>query len=311
MPSTPHTPTHSRRPSAALSISISPAPSPQRRQSIASHRSKNSISSQTPTSPGSRLLRSDSLNDTFSPSAPASNGLGNLADELADAWASDEDEAEPDMNFASIGAELADASAGSEDEANSDTDTKGASASQKPRERDSGVSISGSPAPKGLAPNPTSHRRAASDYDGSDYGSSSSLPETGLPTSLLARIDGIESLARRGLEDNGDARSGVVKRVVESLRDLSGQGGVETGATRLITANTALSSHLMHQTRTLHSLTYPLISPMNAPLDEESIEELLPLLVGLGEAMPRPDVGSLVALTGLHGVTGELSLIHI
>ncbi|ELR05981.1 hypothetical protein GMDG_01942 [Pseudogymnoascus destructans 20631-21] len=304
MPSTPHTPTHSRRPSA-LSSSISPAPSPQRRQSVASHRSKTSISSQTPTSPGSRLLRSDSLNDApFSPSDPASNGLGNLADELADAWASDEDEAEPDMNFARTGAELADASAGSQDEADSDTGTK--DASQKPRERDSGVSISGSPAPRGLAPNPTGHRCAASDYDGSDYGSSSSLPETGLPMSLLARINGIESLARRGLEDNGDARSGVVKRVVESLRDLSGQGGVETGATRLITANTALSSHLMHQTRTLHSLTYPLISPMNAPLDEESIEELLPLLVGLGEAMPRPDVGSLVALTGLHGVTGEL-----
>ena len=303
MPSTPHTPTHSRRPSA-LSISISPAPS-QRRESVASHRSKTSISSQTPTSPGSRLLRSDSLNDVaFSPGAPASNGLGNLADELADAWASDEDEGEPDMNFASIGAELADASGGSQDEGDSDAETK--TPSQKPRERDSGVSISGSPAPKGLAPNPTSHRRAASDYDGSDYGSSSSLPETGLPTSLLARIDGIESLARRGLEDNGDARSGVVKRVVESLRDLSGQGGVETGATRLITANTALSSHLMHQTRTLHSLTYPLISPMNAPLDEESIEELLPLLVGLGEAMPRPDVSSLVALTGLHGVTEEL-----
>ncbi|KFY62399.1 hypothetical protein V497_02391 [Pseudogymnoascus sp. VKM F-4516 (FW-969)] len=305
MPSTPHTPTHSRRPSA-LSISISPAPSP-RRQSVASHRSKNSISSQTPTSPGSRLLRSDSLNDVaFSPGAPASNGLGNLADELADAWASDEDEGEPDMNFASIGAEMADASAGSQDEADSDADTETKAASQKPRERDSGVSISGSPAPKGLAPNPLGHRRAASDYDGSDYGSSSSLPETGLPTSLLARIDGIESLARRGLEDNGDARSGVVKRVVESLRDLSGQGGVETGATRLITANTALSSHLMHQTRTLHSLTYPLISQMNGPLDEESIEELLPLLVGLGEAMPRPDVSSLVALTGLHGVTGEL-----
>lgn len=213
MPSTPHTPTHSRRPSA-LSISISPAPSPQRRQSVASHRSKTSISSQTPTSPGSRLLRSDSLNDAaFSPGAPASNGLGNLADELADAWASDEDEGEPDMNFASIGEELADASAGSQDEGDSDADTKDASASQKPRERDSGVSISGSPAPKGLAPNPTSHRRAASDYDGSDYGSSSSLPETGLPTSLLARTDGIESLARRGLEDNGDARSGVVKRL--------------------------------------------------------------------------------------------------
>jgi hypothetical protein len=210
------------------------------------------------------------------------------------------------MNFASIGAEMADADDGSQDEADSDADTETKAASQKPRERDSGVSISGSPAPKGLAPNPLGHRRAASDYDGSDYGSSSSLPETGLPTSLLARIDGIESLARRGLEDNGDARSGVVKRVVESLRDLSGQGGVETGATRLITANTALSSHLMHQTRTLHSLTYPLISQMNGPLDEESIEELLPLLVGLGEAMPRPDVSSLVALTGLHGVTGEL-----
>ncbi|OBT49862.1 hypothetical protein VE04_09584 [Pseudogymnoascus sp. 24MN13] len=133
MPSTPHTPTHSRRPSA-LSISISPAPSSPRRHS-------------------------GSLNVApVSPGVPASNGLGNLADELADAWASDEDEAEPDMNFASIGAELADADADSQDEADSDTETK--DPSQKPRERDRAVSISGSPAPKGLAPNPIGHRRA-------------------------------------------------------------------------------------------------------------------------------------------------------
>lgn len=305
MANSPRTPAHSRHPSA-LSISISPAaPSHSRRQSTTSHRSRASVSSQTPTTP-------DSHNpDTLFSSGGAANGLGNLADELADAWASDEDgegDEEPDMNFASAadepaGADLPGQRAGQQDD---DSDEERGRHAQKPR--DSGVSVSGSPqrSPTKTLTALSRHRKAGSDYDGSDYGSASSLDETGLPPSLVARIDAVESLARRGLEDNGSARSAVIGRVVDSLRALSGQGGVEAGATRLITAHAALSSHLVHQTRLLHSLTHPLFTPGSAPLDAAAIDELLPLVLGLGEAMPRPEGGALAALTGLHSLTQEL-----
>jgi hypothetical protein len=256
----------------------------------------------TPSTPDRRsLLRSDSLTDPlFSPAGPPANGLGNLADELADAWASDDEDAEVDMNFQSLAADLADVDSEGEELQKKE--------SQKPRERDSGVSVSGSPkqnTQKGLTP-PSRHRRAASEYDGSDYGSSSDVDEAGLAPGLVARMDAVESLARRGIEDNGGTRDGVVKRLVEGLRDLGGQGGVETGATRLITAHTALSTHLLHQTRTLHSLTYPLFSPLSIPPDPETIEELLPILLSLGDYMPRASRGSLDSLTGLHAVTAEL-----
>ena len=152
--------------------------------------------------------------------AAASNGLGNLADELADAWddgEGDEDDEEPDMNFQDGGEEGA-------------------------VTRDSGVDVTSSPIqaeskPKNLTP-PThttrGHRRQPSEYDGSDYGGDSDLDSPGIPPGLQSRMDMVESLARRGTENNGTDRDGVVNRVIEGLKDLGGQSGVEGGATRSI-----------------------------------------------------------------------------
>lgn len=153
--------------------------------------------------------------------APA-NGLGNLADELADAWGDDEEgedgDEEPDMNF---------------QEGKEDWEII----------RDSGVDVTSSPTqpppPKCATLTPPTtftggrgHRRQPSDYDGSDYGGDSDLESPGMPPALVARIDQVEGLARRGTEDNGGDRDGVVKRVVEGLKDLGGQSGVEGGSTR-------------------------------------------------------------------------------
>ena len=133
--------------------------------------------------------------------------------------------------------------------------------------RDSGVDVAETPAKKetksaNLTP-PTSgksHRRQRSDYDGSDYGDDSDMDSPGMPPGLVAKMDIVESLARRGTEANGSDRDGVVKRVVDGLRDLGSQSGVEGGTTRyhicsfpksfshllipyrLITAHTALST---------------------------------------------------------------------
>jgi hypothetical protein len=183
------------------------------------------------------LGRSDSIGiDVFSSGGPAppSNGLGNLADELADAWDSEGDEehedVEPDMNF---------------QEAKEEGDGG--------QTRDSGVDVTSSPVeelqkPSGLSP-PTGgrgHRRQMSEYDGSDYGGDSDLELSGLLPGLVARMDMVESLARRGMENTGTDRDGVVKRVVEGLKDLGGQSGVEGGATRYISLHVPLHSQLTH-----------------------------------------------------------------
>lgn len=155
-------------------------------------------------------MRSDSIgNDTFSPAGAggAGNGLGNLADELADAWDDDEEDEEVDMNFQEEGGKVEET-------------------------RDSGVDVQ-EERKESLAPPLNGHRRKGSDYDGSDYGEDSEAETSGsLPPSLVARMDQVENLARRGIDNFGSEGDGVVKRVVESLKDLGSQANVEGGATR-------------------------------------------------------------------------------
>jgi hypothetical protein len=78
------------------------------------------------------------------------------------------------------------------------------------------------------------HRRAGSEYDGSQYGSESDLESPGMPNSLVAKMDAVESLARRGTENNGGSADGVFHRVTDSLRDLGSQAGVEQSTTRYV-----------------------------------------------------------------------------
>lgn len=222
MPSSPKTPRHSRHPS---NIDLSFA-SPQSYNESPRRHSKTSI--HTPTTPNrNSLQRSDSIGiDVFSSGglAPPSNGLGNLADELADAWgdeegSGEEDEyGEPEMNFQEVKEE-----------------------GDGGQTRDSGVDVSSSPVegslkPSGLFPpgGVRGHRRRTSEYDGSDYGGDSDLESAGMPLGLVSRMDMVESLVRRGMENTGTDRDGVVKRVIEGLKDLGGQSGVEGGATRYI-----------------------------------------------------------------------------
>jgi hypothetical protein len=208
MPSSPRSPTHSRHPSN-IDISFT-TPYSSRRQS------KTSV--YTPTTPiHFSLTRSDSIGiDIIGNGEESGSGLGNLADELADVWDDDEAEAEDgelDMSFQEMPTEV---------EAT----------------RDSGVDIAEppeqTPKPISLVPllNGRHHRRKGSEYDGSDYGDDSDLDTAGMPPGLLAKIDLVENLARRGSEKNGTDRDDVVKRVVDGLKDLGSQSGVEGGATR-------------------------------------------------------------------------------
>ncbi|KAL1647824.1 hypothetical protein SLS58_002625 [Diplodia intermedia] len=150
------------------------------------------------------------------------------------------------------------------------------------------------------------HRRNRSRYDGSDYGSESDLEASdSISASLEAKMAAIEHLARRGTEDNGSATDGVFIRLTEQLRDLGSQAGVESGATRLITAHTALTTHLTHQTRLLTSLTSSLLSPLAPPLSPEAIDALLPLIADAMSSLPSAPPTPLNALGSLNGQTHD------
>ncbi|KAK5657257.1 hypothetical protein OQA88_3316 [Cercophora sp. LCS_1] len=288
----PQTPRHSPHPSLDFQ-SVSYSPQDERRQSKSSFHD-----------PSTPLRHSFNNSDTMdigifsSGGMGDSGGLGNLADELAGAFSDDEyyegaDGGAPDISF-----EL--------EEEDKQTTSEGV--------RDSGVDVESPPVRQSgraslslPSPGPRfgfGHRRRASEYDGSEYGSETDLESPGMPPKLVEKIDEVESLARRGTENSPS--DGAVKRVTEGLRDLGSQSGVEGGASRLITAHSALTTHLSHQTRQLHSLSFPLLSPLVAPPEPETIDTLLPMLVSLSELMPRPSTSAFNSLTSLHTITSDL-----
>ncbi|KAF7881139.1 uncharacterized protein EAF02_007030 [Botrytis sinoallii] len=302
MPPSPQTPRHSRHPSA---LDFSPST-----MSLSRRLSKSSI--HTPTTPN-HMIRDFSSSvdgvgmDVLGSAQNGGNGLGNLADELADAWSEDEGEMdEADLNFQSMAPTESDHEDAEED---------------KNVVRDSGVDVT-SPKKQHTAMNSNStltpptaghgrvhalgHARSPSEYDGSDYGGDSDLESPAFGPALLARMDMVEGLARRGTENNGSQADGVVKRVIESLKDLGGQSGVEGNTTRLVTTHTALSTHLLHQTRLIQNLSHPLFSPLSAPPTPEFIDTLLPLLDTLSDSIPRPSTQSLSSITSLHSLTTDL-----
>lgn len=166
------------------------------------------------------------------------NGLGNLADELGEIWDDEEEEEEagdeefgeeldvPQDGYAEIGTAVAhDGSAGLDSAVN----INGV--------RDSGVAMQSSPPTNhALSPDAAArarkHNRQRSLYDGSDYGSDTDFDNDGISPAMESRMAAVESLARRGMEENGSASDQVVKRVTDQLRDLGSQIAIENGATR-------------------------------------------------------------------------------
>ncbi|KAL9105102.1 MAG: hypothetical protein Q9163_000020 [Psora crenata] len=315
MPSSPRTPTR-RRNSSMKSVDLSfTSASPQsnkyssRNVSFSRRSSQQSID----TSITPRPLSSRDRNGEFpSPNGFGEiegfgredvngNGLGNLADELAEAW--DEDaEGEEVCQVQVEGLGIAGNSA-IDDLNDPDHHHPGGNIQRLPA-TDNATSMTLSP-PK--IPRRSKHLRQNPQYDGSDYGDDSDQDDTdGISQSLEARMAAIESLARRGTEVNGSNLDNVVQRVAESLRDLPSQSGVENGTSRLITTHTALTSHLVNQTRTLAALAHPLISPMGIPPDLELVEELIPLLATLLVSLPTPTAHCFSSLHSLQNLTADL-----
>ena len=149
----------------------------------------------------------------FGSALDSGDGLGNLADELADAW--DEEEGE----HSELQANGYDAPSTPVHLEIHDSTTNGL----PPQSEHSLSPTKPSSRPK--------HRRKASQYDGSDYGSDPEEAE-GISPTLEARMAAIEHLARRGTEANGSETDTVIQRVADSLKDLGSQAGVENGASR-------------------------------------------------------------------------------
>ncbi|KHO00903.1 uncharacterized protein MAM_01681 [Metarhizium album ARSEF 1941] len=291
MTPSPTAPQHSRNSSAADSI-----------HDYSHTRRQSRSSTNDPATPFSNdLAHQDSMDLSVLASARPAPGLGNLADELADAFSDSNDEEDvdyEDQKTASFSGNI---------------ETKGTTVDCT---RDDRAGFSSTPtqdiaSENGkdtglLLPHSRGHQRKTSEYDGSEYGSESDLDAAGIPPTLIAKIDAIESLTRRGTEKYGGPGDEVFQRVTDGLRDLGPQSTIEGSASRLITAHTALTTHLAHQTRQLHGLTFPLLSPLAPAPDSETIDNLVPLLISLSEDMPRPSTTAFNSLAALHSITSEL-----
>lgn len=187
---------------------------------------------------------------------------------------------------------------------------------KRPETRKRGSSSATSKAAK---TRPRGHTRNRSRYDGSEYGElSDSEISTDLPTGLREVIAEVDALARQqggaalGSRRRGSERDMThkeeedpVRRLLRNLNTpalLSPQSTVESHATRLITAHTSLATHLAYQTRTLHSLAYPLLSPLSAPPPQDMVDDMLPLITSALASMPQP---TLLALSSLSSFSAQ------
>lgn len=166
-------------------------------------------------------------------------GLGSLADELANAW-DDDAEGEYDtsgINYGDDGGSVEHAQTGDKHENERDsqtTQTHGGDGATADSEEDESGAEGGKLRPskqqKLKASLPQRHRRHESMYDGSDYGNDSDFEDPGdLPPGLEARISGLDSLVR---ESEAASDDDLINRVIQLLRDLGGQAGIENGTTR-------------------------------------------------------------------------------
>lgn len=241
MPSSPATPTR-RRHSSGVDPALKYA-SPQssshslRNKGCSDRRPYHSPTSSlysipSPSTP--RPILSYDGRGSFGNASDSGNGLGNLADELAEAW-DEEVEADADEGLSGTLSDQRELIC---------NENIGMSELQQEHKKnisiDNGLPASSSSAEPSaifLSPQKPStrikHRRQNSHYDGSEYGDDTDFEDAiGISPSLEARMAAVESLARRGTESNGSDADMIVQRVAESLKDLGSQSGLEQSATR-------------------------------------------------------------------------------
>ncbi|KAJ9615450.1 hypothetical protein H2200_001525 [Cladophialophora chaetospira] len=309
--------TYSRRSSRTSQTSYQP-------RSPVTPRPMSSKSSRPPSFSQQRRLSRTSMNSNKSLEQLRDNGLGNLADELGQAW-DDEGEQEGESNFLEglrEGDVAQDSSIISGLQSpyvlNDMHDLGFGMILQSPQDQFNGASPTlqvpqnrrNSQPPE---PKKAGHQRQESAYDGSDYGpdSETEQEEESLPPMLRKRLRDIENLTRMCVnpEDAVSEGGGTVRRVITGLKDLGPQANIEYGATRLITAYTSMASHRTHKTRDLFTQSHSLMYGGNLwQLPEELLDLLLNNLNDLSAALPflRPQ-NPLLSLQILASQTDELT----
>ncbi|KAF3045553.1 hypothetical protein E8E12_009755 [Didymella heteroderae] len=282
--------------------------SQSRRQSFNRPGSRSGYSPVTPRS--SHEFEHGSPAQRFDGGGDNGGGLGNLADELG-TWGSEDEEMDSQFGEELEHTQEIPVDIGTAVEHDGSTGAQGVV--NLNGVRDSGVALQSSPSTQSratLSPSAAikskKHSRQRSLYDGSDYGDDSDLENEGITPALESRMAAIESLARRGMEENGSASDEVVKRVTEHLRDLGSQIAIENGATRLKTAHDSLTTHLTHQSRVLTSLTASFTGPRAIIPSPDAIEELLPLVEQTLQSLPHSSTDPIVSLSHLTLSTREL-----
>ncbi|KAG8526902.1 uncharacterized protein KY384_008331 [Bacidia gigantensis] len=303
MPSSPRTPTRRRR-SSTRSLDPNPAPpTPQNRGFHSRQTSLNRWSSQTSvlllTSLPS-LHRVDDCSSNNSEDASAevaepiegSNGLGTLADELAEAF---DEEVEGDGMHSHP-----DEMAGKENVLlrHSKTDSSNEGAPHSSHSLHASSSPNRAHKAKSNKPN--------SQDEGLEFSEDSDCNGNHNPSELDSQIRQIERLAAQSTEDCSCEAESTVQRTARLLRDLPPQSGIENGASRSITAHIALTSHMTNQARTLQSLSHPLMSPLAMPPEPDTIDNLIPLLATLLASLPTPSKQCLSSLHSLRSSTIDL-----
>lgn len=283
----------------------------------------SSKSSRPPSFSHQRRLSRTSINSSRSIEQIGDNGLGNLADELEQAW-DDEGEDEGQSNFleglreGDMAQDPRDLHLQSPYGLNDMHDFGFGMVLQSPQTQVDGHSAAlqvpqARRNSESQQPKKSGHQRQESAYDGSDYGpeSESEQDDDSLSPMLRKRLRDIENLTRMCInpEDAVSEGGGTVRRVIHALKDLAPQGNIEYGVTRLITAYTSMASHRTHKTRDLFTQSHSLMYGGNLwQLPEELIDLLLDDITELSSTLPflRPQ-NPLLSLQILASQTDELT----
>ncbi|KAL9049658.1 MAG: hypothetical protein Q9162_007100 [Coniocarpon cinnabarinum] len=341
---TPPSPTSQRprrRSSQASERNVPTSPVHSRHTSL-SHRRKASVSS-TRSIDGTLSPHADLAVSIAGGLGPRGDGLGNLEDELAGAWEGEEGDEDGEESASQSPTRANGARAVQSPEARTlDTLSTVSPTRSKVQEDGDGLSVV---LPNGKATAATKQRRrrdtrtTESLYDGSDYGEPDSDEASGgLSRELRMLIQEVEELARQGshmcLPGSGssreDANGSSTKHRTRShstspsklaaplnafgtfhnrLKDLGGQTTLESLTSRLITAHASLTTHLSHQTRTLQTAAFPLLSPLSVATGTgpnlADVEDLLGLVAETMAALPQPSFTSLNSISYLHATGKE------
>jgi hypothetical protein len=158
------------------------------------------------------------------------DGLGNLADELAEAW--DEDihgEPEEEGLRAQVDG-TAPVHDGQLDLSKRLGDSSDINTTAELMTQSTWATSSDPSSPTKRRSRPKHHRQFSRDGE-SDHGNNSSA-DGNMDSPLVARMTAIEILACEGREAIGNGEDSIIERFANSLKDLGSQTGLENGATR-------------------------------------------------------------------------------